>query len=186
MAGGRALYDPIMMDLIRLYGQIATLRRGPQDVPGTQSVLVLTIAGYFAINVLVSLMLPPIAGPWLLHLGLDVVFTLAWYAVLLRLLNRPERFVQTASAVFGYQAVLSPLWVATGWLIRRFQDDATWLFPVTLLGLVLVVWMISANAQILKAAIEWSTGACVGLVILQIIVGQALIIGLVPVPEAAS
>jgi len=174
------------MDLIRIYGQIALLRRGPQDVPGTQAVLVLTVAGYFAINVLVSLLLPPIAGPWLLHLGLDVVFTLAWYAVLMRAVGRPERFVQTASAIFGYQAVLAPLWVATGSLIRRVQDDTTWLFPVTLVGLVLVVWMISVNAQILKAALEWSTAACVALVILQIIAGQALILGLVPVPQPAG
>jgi hypothetical protein len=175
-----------MMDLLRLYGQIATLRKGPQDVPGTQTVLVLTVAGYLLVNLVVTLVLPQVPGPWIIHLGIDVVFTLLWYVVLLRAAGRPERFLQTASAVFGYQAVLSPLWIGTGWLIRRFQDDVNWLFPVTLLGLVLVVWMISANAQILKAALEWSTAACVGLVILQIIVGQALILTLFPVPAAAS
>lgn len=172
-----------MTDLLRLYVQIALLRQGPQDVPAAGALLVITVAGYFLVNYLMSSVLPPIEGPWLWHLIIDVLFTLAWYALLLRITGRPERFVQTTGAVFGFQAVLSPLWIATGWLLRRFADGSAWQFPVSLLGLSLVVWMIAVNAHILKAALEWSIAPCVALVILQILLGQLLLFFLLPVQQ---
>ena len=52
-----------------------------------------------------------------------MVFTLVWYVVLLRLVRRPERILQTTTAVFGFQAVLSPLLVISVWLMRRFAQD---------------------------------------------------------------
>jgi hypothetical protein len=161
------------MELARLYSQIALLRRGPQDIPGSLLVLIITVVAYFIVNFGVSWALR-IEGPWELRLLVDVLFTLAWYALLLRIFNRRERFVQTTSAVFGYQAILSPLWLMAVWLLRRSAENASWHFPVSLLGLILVVWMITVNANILKAALEWAMPACVLLVIGQIVVSQAL------------
>ena len=48
-----------MSEYIRLYTQIALLRRGPQDLPASGLLLVLTVAGYVAINFLVGSLLPP-------------------------------------------------------------------------------------------------------------------------------
>ncbi|HEY6482811.1 MAG TPA: hypothetical protein VIY54_04720 [Steroidobacteraceae bacterium] len=170
-----------MKDLIRLYVQIALLRRGPQDVPASALLLAVTIAGYFVVNLLVSSILPPFPGPWLAHLGIDVVFMFVWYALLLKLLRRPERFIQTTTAVYGFQAVLSPLLVASVWLTRRFPQDSPWQFPVTLLSLVLLIWIIAANSHIVKAALEWSMAPSVALVILQTLAGNLLVLALFPV-----
>jgi hypothetical protein len=169
-----------MMELVRLFVQIALMRKGPQDLPVSAALLAATVAGYFIINCLVSIALPPIPGPWLGHLVVDVVFTFVWYALLLKLLRRPERFVQTTTAVFGYQTVLSPIWIAAVWLVRQFVDDDTFRFPITMLGIAIVVWLVSANAYVLKAALEWKLPACVALVILQILAGQILLIYLFP------
>jgi hypothetical protein len=109
-----------------------------------------------------------------------VAFTLAWYYGLLRVAGRPERTLQTSTAVFGYQAVLTPLLLVSEWLMRRFAQDATWQLPVALMWLILVGWVIAANSQIVRAALEWSVGASVGLVILQIIAGQLLLYALFP------
>jgi hypothetical protein len=164
-----------MSELVRLYTQIALLRRGPQDVPGTTSVLALTVAGYVVVNFAVSLILPPSEGPWFARLAVEVVFMLAWYAVLLPLVGKPERFVQTASAVFGFHAVLAPLIVFTGWLMRRHGQDPAWQFPLAVLALVLVVWLVAANSYVVRAALEWPLLACVGLVLLQIVAAWLLI-----------
>ena len=169
-----------MKELVRLFVQIALMRKGPQDLPASVALLVVTAAGYFIVNCLVSAALPPIRGPWLGHLVVDVVFTFAWYALLLKILHRPERFVQTTTAVFGYQAVLSPLWIAAVWLVRQFDDDDTWRFPLTMIGVAIVVWLVVANAYVLKAALEWKLSACIALVILQILVDQILLIYLFP------
>src|SRR5579859_5032359 len=136
-----------MKELIRLFAQIALLRRGPQDVPASPLLLTLTVLGYFLVNFAVGTVLPPF-GPWLAHLCVDVVFMLVWYALLLYLVRRPERFLQTTTAVYGFQAVLSPLSVATVWLTRRIEQDSVWQFPATLLSLALLIWIITANSHI--------------------------------------
>ena len=165
-----------MKELVRLFVQIALMRKGPQDLPNSAVPLALTVAANFIVNFLVSAALPPIAGPWLMQSIVVVAFTFAWYALLLKILRRPERFVQTTTAVFGYQAVLSPLFIVAIWLIRQFSDDETWQFPIAVVGLAIVVWMVAANARILKSALEWAMPACVALVILQNLGEQFLLI----------
>ncbi len=170
-----------MTELIRLFTQIAVLRRGPQDVPASALLLAATVAIYFTINLIVNALLPQLDGPWLPRLLLDIAFTLAWYYLLLRILRRPERSLQTTTAVFGFQAVLSPVLVASEWLALRYQHDAIWQVPFSLIALVLLVWLIAANAHVVKAALEWSSAASVALVILQILVENVLVLSVIPV-----
>jgi hypothetical protein len=165
-----------MKELVRLFVQIALMRKGPQDLPASPALLAGTTAAFFIINCLISAALPPIPGHWFGQLVVEVVFTFLWYALLLRVLKRPERFLQTTTAVFGYQAVLAPLWISAVWLVRQFSDDDAWRFPISMLGLAIVVWTVAANARVLKAALEWATPACVALVILQYLIGQILLL----------
>jgi hypothetical protein len=169
----------VMREVIRLYVQIALLRRGPQDLPISRALLILTVCGYAALNALVSSLLPPSAA-WAPELAVDVLFTLAWYAALLQLAGRRERFLQTTTGVFGFQSVLSPLLIASEWLMRRFGQDTTWQLPIAVAGLALVIWLIAANSHVVKAALEWSSAWSVALVILQIIAGQLLLLALFP------
>jgi hypothetical protein len=170
-----------MKELIQLFTQIALLRRGPQDLPASLLLLTMTIVGYFGINFLVSSLMPSIKGWPDAHLVVDVVFTLAWYVVLLRIAGRSERTLQTTTAVFGFQAVLSPLVVVSEWLMLRFAKDATWQLPVALMWLMLFIWVIAASSHVVKAALEWSSPASVALVILQFLAGQLLLLTLFPV-----
>jgi hypothetical protein len=170
-----------MRELIRLFTQIALLRRGPQDVPASMLLLAMTVVGYSGVSFLVSSLMPPIKGwPERLVIVIDVAFTLAWYAVLLRLVGRSERTLQTTTAVFGFQAVLSPLLIISDWLVLRFAQDTTWNLPVALMWLVILIWVIAANSHVVKAALEWSSAASVALVILQILTEQLLQFALLP------
>ena len=169
-----------MQELVRLFTQIALLRRGPQDLPASRLLLVATLAGYLGVNALVSALLPPVSG-WPLKLLADTLFTLAWYVALLQLLGRPERILQTSTAVFGMQAVLSPPLIAFEWLMRRFGGDATLQLPVAVAGLLLVVWLVAASGHVVKAALDWSLTTSITLVILQIFCGQLLQFALFPV-----
>src|SRR4029077_7835928 len=102
----RARLPKDMSEFIRLFMQIALLRRGPQDLPASRLLLVLTVAGYLAVNFVVRSVLPP-GCRWLEALLVATLFTLFWYMLLLRLAGRPERALQTTTAVFGFQAVLT-------------------------------------------------------------------------------
>ncbi len=168
-----------MKELVQLFTQIALSRRGPQDLPASPVLLLITIIGYFVVNYIVSLALPPIDS-WLLHLFVDVAFTLAWYAVLLRAFGKRERFLQTATAMFGYQLVLAPLWIAAIYLSRRFADDVVFQFPVAVVGLAIAIWIIRAGSHVLKAALELPMPACVVLIILQILAGQLVLVAITP------
>ena len=172
-----------MTDLARLYAQIALLKRGPQDLPASTRLLAITVLGYFTINLVVSLALPGDSGPWLAVLVVDVLFTLAWYVALLQLSRRPERMLQTTTAVFGYRAVLTPISIVSTWLVRRFGEDATWLLPASVAYTVVLVWMIVVNGHVLKAALEFSALYCYALVILEILTGQLVLLALVPLPR---
>ncbi len=174
-----------MKDLIRLFTQIALLRRGPQDVPASALLLALTVAGYFLISWVLNSLFPPYRGPWFAHLCVDVVFTLAFYGLLLNLVRRPERFLQTTTAVYGFRAILSPLLITAVWLTRRFEQDSVWYFPASLLGFAVLIWVIAANSHITKAALEWSMPTSVAVVILQTLTSELVALSLFPIPPNA-
>jgi hypothetical protein len=182
-----------MKELVKLFTQIALLRRGPQDLPASMLLLTLTIVAYLLVNLLLNGLLPsPVVADaatrvaeaeqpnWSAQLLLDTVFTLVWYVALLRIAGRPERTLQTITAVFGFQIVLAPLLFLSSWLWPRFPHDSTGFVPVALFSIVLLAWLVAANSHIVKAALEWSGGASVALVILQILASELLRRGLFP------
>ena len=160
-----------MRDFLRLFVQIALLRRGPQDLPASMLLLALTVLGYVCVNLLLSSALPP-DPHWLALVLVDTAFMLLWYLALLRLVGRPERFLQTTTAVFGIQLVLSPLLIASEWLVRRFGEDGSqWQLAVVCVWLLAISWVITANSYIVRAALDWSPTSSVVLVILQTVAG---------------
>jgi len=174
----------VMKEVIGLYVQIVLLRRGPQDLPVSRLLLILTVCGFVAVSSLVYTLLPSTVG-WPLPLAVETLFLLAWYAALLQLTGRSERFLQTATGVFGFRAVLAPPLLASQWLLARYQHDAVWQLPIAVASLALVVWLIAANSHIVKHALDWSTAASVALVILQVVSGELVVLALFP-PAAAA
>jgi hypothetical protein len=174
-----------MKELVNLFLQIALLRRGPQDLPASALLLVLTVLACVGVNLLVSFALPPARDPqpglkdtFIGPLLVSTLYTLAWYVVLLRVVRRPERTLQTTTAVFGLQTLLALPWLACEWLLRRYGEDDTWQIPITCVALMLAAWLIAANSNIVKAALEWSAMASVALVILQMVVGELVVLAL--------
>ncbi|HEV2287124.1 MAG TPA: hypothetical protein VGR80_13855 [Steroidobacteraceae bacterium] len=168
-----------MRQIIRLFVEIALLKRGPQDLPASRTLLALTVCAYAALTALVSGLLPR-GGASPLPLAVEVAFTLVWYAAVLKVLGRRERFLQTATGIFGVQTLLMQPLLVSVWLMRRYEHDATWQLPVAAAGLAVVIWVVAANSHVVKAALEWSSAASVALVILQIVSGQLLLFTLFP------
>jgi hypothetical protein len=162
-----------MGEVLKLFAQISLMRRGPQDLPASGLLLLLTVAAYVAVNCLVSSVFPP-ARDWPALLLVDVAFLLLWNALLLRVAGRPERTVQTTTAVFGYQLLLAPLLIVLQWLAQGVHADPVLQGPVLAAGLVLLVWLVAANSRIVSAALECSIGASVALVIVQTLADQLL------------
>jgi len=162
------------MELARLFAQLAMMRKSPEEVPASSVLLALTISVYFGAQWVVGTLLPPMKGPWMNRLLLDVAFTFVWYALLMYLVKKPERFLQTSTAVYGFQILLLPPSIAIAGLQQALDKESVWQYPLSWLTLALFIWIVAANSHIVKAALEWSMAPSVALVILQTLVGELL------------
>jgi hypothetical protein len=168
--------------LLRLYCQIAIWRQGPQDLPAVGILLPLTIAAYVLISALMGELLPPQRADWLAQLGADVAFIAFWYWLLLRIARRPERYLQTATALFGLQTVLAVPSVVSVWLVQRYAGDPLWAAPVYIAALAMLIWTLFAVAHILRATLERPLGLCLILALGQILAEGLLFLALFDKP----
>ena len=172
-----------MSRAFRTYVDIVLFRKGPEDLPVSQPLLFITII----LNVIVGLTLgSAIPLPEYNRIAVtafETVFVLAWYWALLRVAGRPERFLQTSTAVFGYQTILLPAYLFVTWLFGSQPMDAPPKVHVIFALLLLAAWTLAVGSRIIRSATQWPTAACVALMLLQAVLGQLLIGALLP--EAA-
>jgi len=149
--------------LARLYLDVALWRRGPADVPAVPLLLWFTVAAYAGVTAGLSAALG-LRGAWPQQLAADVAFNLAWVWLLLWATRRPERFLQTAIAVFAVQLVLAPLMVGVVALAPQPEtavDGGQALAVIA--NLAVSLWIVYATARIMRPAFEWPLAACVPL-----------------------
>jgi uncharacterized membrane protein YbaN (DUF454 family) len=174
-----------MKELFGLFAQIAISRKGPQDLPASYLLLALTVIGYWVIRYLVSAAMPP-TEHWRLHLLVEVVFSLVWYAVLLRVVGKPERFMQTATAIFGSWLLLHPPWDIIVHFWQGLPQQHALYRPLAILALAIAIWIIRAGSYVLKHALELPILACVILTILQTFTGEMLMRAVSPPPTTIT
>ena len=95
-----------MQQFLKVFLDIVLWRRGPQDLPSSRLRLALTVAAYVAVSALQLTLLHEGAAAWLVFVVLDPILLTGGIWLLLKLFARPERFLQTATAVLGTGAVL--------------------------------------------------------------------------------
>lgn len=171
---------------LRLFVEIARLRRGPEDLPVSASLMLATVTAYMALNLVLSQLVPGPQRQAVVQLVADVALVLLWLAALLHVARKPERFLQTATALFGFQLVMAPLFMAGLALWGSQGEDPAWQVPVALLMLALGGWALAANTRILVSATGWPAILCVALVLLQALVIQAVMLQFFPETPAAA
>ncbi|MEP7312769.1 MAG: hypothetical protein ABI859_09310 [Pseudomonadota bacterium] len=174
---------PRLLDAARLYTEIAVFRRGPEDLPTSAVLLLLTIAAYLLVTLGLGSVMPVTAGNRIDLLALGAAFVVACYWVVLRLAGRPERFLQTVTAVFGFQLVIAPINVGFRALFQRYAGGEPLALPVwfMLLAMLLAVWTLAINGRILRSATGWPLFSCIVLVVLQELLGVVVILSILPV-----
>jgi hypothetical protein len=173
--------------LVRLYFEIAIWRRGPQDVPAVTILLPLTAAAYVVLSLVIGEAVPSLRPGWLAAVLLDTAFLALWYWVLLLVVQRRERYLQTASALFGLQTILTAPSIGALWMSSRYLTEnqmahaPSGLVALSALMLVAVnVWTLLATSYIVRAAIERSLGLCLILSLAQMCAEDLLLESLNP------
>jgi hypothetical protein len=160
--------------LARLYFAIAIWRRGPQDLPAVGILLPLTIAAYVLLSCAVGAVLPALHPGWLLQVLADALFMAVWYWLLLVIMRRRERYLQTATALFGLQTVLAAPSMAMIWLMQRVEQQPSLRLPVYIAAVALAIWTLVAIGHILRATLERPLALCLVLALLQMLAEELL------------
>jgi hypothetical protein len=154
-----------VQQFFRIFLDIVLWRRGPQDLPASQLLLAIAVTGYVLVSVVQLAMLRETAATWLFFVLVDPLLLLGWTWLVLRILGRGARFLQTATAVFGANAMLGvamylPLQAL---LTASGQDPASGASQAV--ALLLVVAFAFVSGRILKIATDTSliTGIAISL-----------------------
>lgn len=143
-----------MIALLKLFRDLALLRRGPDSAPSTPVAMVITIAMLAALTAVLEWLLPRNDPNLIAKFVVSVVFTLGWYRILLTFSERGERFVQTIVAVFGYQIILLPLLAVLDASIPAQGGMTGRGVAISLAFVGLLAWSLTVNTRIVEAALE--------------------------------
>jgi hypothetical protein len=179
--------QPTMSEVLQVLVGIARLKRGPEDLPASPGLLALLVAGSILSDVVLLSILPrPIEGSPAAIIAIGIAVVLAWTALVLRVAGKPERFTQTMTAIFGFQVIMAPLLVFSGWFMVTYQADPAWQGPAVGLRLVVEIWALVVLARILRSATQWPMVACVMLAISTELLAFMIITTVFPQPPAAA
>lgn len=154
---------------------ILRLKSGPQDLPTSPPLLAGVVLTLLGLQAVLGQLLMPEDPALFAQAALSGLVTLGWLYLLLRLFGKEARFVQTATAVFGVAALLTPISLPLVAAVRPDAEGMLSLSPLALLAFLLSVYLIYINARILREAIERSMFQCV----LLFLAGEILVFSLV-------
>ncbi len=150
---------------------IALLRAGPEDLPCSAGLMGIAIAVTAAINVPVIQRFTPQAEP-LLQIALLAGYNLAFLAVALWLRGHSARFIQSATALFGTDAVIS-LVALPVLLVVGSPEQASAIGALSFL--LLLIWNIAVVNHILRAALGIGGLVSLGITLAYIFGGSAFV-----------
>jgi len=168
-----------MEALIRFFLELSLLRRVPQDLPASSTLLGLVLAINLVASLLVGLA-ADLSAPIALGQGLaDALLTLGLLHLALTLTRRPARFVQLATALLGAGALLSLVAVAPLMLLSGAESRG----ETSLAGLpllVLLFWSLLVTGHILRHGLDLHLGQGVLIAVAYNLLASALVNSLLP------
>ncbi|WP_198266128.1 hypothetical protein [sulfur-oxidizing endosymbiont of Gigantopelta aegis] len=142
-----------MEALFRLFADICRFKKGPQDVPAANNLLLLLLAANFVLEVFLGLSIYAFLPAVILSsLSVVVLFAFSWFWLMMFKLK--SRFLQLATTFMGvslFTNVLLFLPILFLWKSGVISDDS-----YGLLNLVLIFWVLSIYAHLYKYALNVS------------------------------
>ncbi|HEY8520937.1 MAG TPA: hypothetical protein VIN61_12715 [Gammaproteobacteria bacterium] len=142
-----------MWTLVLAFVDIALHRRGPQHLPASGFLFGLVVAVHILIGIVSLQLVVPLSRALVVVLG-DTALMLGFLALLLKAFGRDARFLQTATAICGTEALFNALSVP---LVATRPEDAAGA-PAegagALLLLGLFCWSVDVSGYVVSRAIE--------------------------------
>ncbi len=142
-----------MQQFLKVFLDIVLWRRGPQDLPASGMLLGLTLAAYVFISVVQLALIKETPGTWAFFLVVDPLLLMTTVWLVLKLYGKPERFVQSASAVLGTSALLGLIVYLPLQMFLLSRDAA----PTSGLAQIAALLVITAFALVTGRIIQRAT-----------------------------
>ena len=172
----RAEMTASLSNLLRTYIEICRMRLGPQDLPYSSNVLLITVGLYCLGSYAVALLILP-ADLAAIATILDLLLLTLFTAILLSLAGLGNRSVQTLTALAGTGLVMSALaFPIVSWSALAGGHGPVFAIAEVLRA-ALLIWSLLVTAHIYRHALSRSYGfgilatlACLTLILLATIV----------------
>lgn len=170
-----------MRALVKPFLDICLLRLAPQDLPASQLLLGVTLAGYLVFGTLLAAVYYPF-GTSLMAGVTETALVCLMVAAALYVHKVPERLAQTLTAMMGTGAILNAVAVplTAGLLAARAHGDDT--ASMELLSFALLIWSWAITAHILRNALSVRFGTGMALAVVFFILTLAVMRILFPDP----
>jgi hypothetical protein len=164
--------------LVRFFFELCLLRRAPQDLPASDALLAVVLVADLAVGTLLGATVGLSPGLALGEGVADVIFSLALLFLALRLLDRPARFRQTATALLGSGTLIGVIAIAP-LAVLSTGTESTLSALAGLVFLAVIAWSILVTGHILRHCFDLRLGQGVVLAVAYHFLAYTLIGGLV-------
>lgn len=155
-----------MSQLFYCFYEIATWTKGPEDLPRSSFLLVLSLLFYV---VSYSFYLLILREPeWLSLIALDLVLVTGFVWVLITVRGYGSRLLQTLSAFFGATTIVHLTLLAPSFTLENNPSNFAALISVIAIY-VTVIWQVMIHAHIFHRALEINRYVGVALAVLMVI-----------------
>ncbi|MCY4419988.1 MAG: hypothetical protein OXC42_01855 [Gammaproteobacteria bacterium] len=167
-----------MTNLITTFLNICLLREGPDVLPSSLAFLATIIVISLGVSILIGSMVYDVTGAMLTSIaGLFLSFVF----VRLLLLKRPERFLQTFSAMLGTVTLINIISLPASYSMRYLKLGHTAEMFFGLTAFALFVWIVIVYGHIfskaLSCAMSYGIAISVGYALLQVMMLEMFVSG---------
>lgn len=153
----------LVQQFLKVFVDIVLWRRGPQDLPNSGLLVILTLIAFELVNLLQIALIGVSAAELVLYLVVDPLLLMGGLWLVMKLFDRIERWPQTISALLGCSALLAlvvsvPMVLLAGPRLAADPPPAA-----QLLALGMVIAFILVAGRIIQLATESNllTGAAI-------------------------
>ena len=143
-----------MLPLLRAFFQIILRQLGPEDLPDSRLLLVLSLGLYVLAQILPALQVYGSTPTAALAIVIDVLLLVSAVWAVLRLAGHPSRYRQTVSALLGTGALLTVPLVPLQFWLQMFTQAGHAPAGPSLAILLLMTWSLTVQGHILSRALS--------------------------------
>jgi len=169
-----------MRKLLELYWWIACFRKGPEDVPASPFLAQLTALVYVLVQLPLVFTAQGNGIRVIVNSIGDLVILVVFTWLLLKIRSKPERFLQTATALLGTGVIISIIAVPLGILALNAAGTEAAFAPSMGL-LIIIIWSVGIAAHIFSRAMSRPMIEGIAISLVYFIINYQLITALSPV-----